>query len=122
MRGVLKPLLTLGTTVCLAVAASVAFAEGSDLTAMANEITTELGALQKLLSVTAYVVGVGFAMGGIFQFKAHKENPQQTPLSKPVVMLIVAACLLFLPTLINVAGESLFAGTPQSAKDGLSGN
>lgn len=122
MRGFLKPLLTLGTTVCLAVATSVVFAEGSDLTSMANEITVQLGALQKLLTATSYVVGVGFAMAGIFQFKAHKENPTQTPLSKPVVMLVVAACLLFLPTLINVAGDSLFAGTPQSAKDSLSGN
>lgn len=87
----------------------------SDITAIATTVTTQATSVAKLLSVTAYVAGVGFALAGILQFKAHKENPQQTPLSKPVVMIVVAACLLFLPTILTVAGSSLFGTTGVSA-------
>lgn len=94
---------------------------------IATTVTTEATSIAKLLSVAAYVAGVGFALAGILQFKAHKENPQQTPLSKPVVMIIVAACLLFLPTILDIAGASLFGtGAKSSATagggTGLSGN
>ncbi len=99
----------------LAGLSTVAFAEGGDITALASTVSTEATSIAKLLSITAYVAGVGFALGGILQFKAHKENPQQTPLSKPVVMIVVAACLLFLPTILTVAGNSLLGSGATSA-------
>jgi intracellular multiplication protein IcmD len=99
----------------LGLIASTAFATGTDIAAVATTITSEVNAVAKLLSVTAYVAGVGFALGGILQFKAHKENPQQTPLSKPVVMIIVSACLLFLPTILNIAGATLFGSSATSS-------
>ncbi len=88
---------------------------GGDLTAIAKTVTTQANAVAKLLSVLSYVAGVGFAMAGILQLKAHKENPQQVPLSKPVVMIVVAACLLFLPSILNTAGESIFGSSKVSA-------
>ena len=99
----------------LACIAGVAGADGQSVSDIATKVTTEANAVAKLLSVTAYVAGVGFALAGILQFKAHKENPQQTPLSKPVVMMVVAGCLLFLPTILNVAGSSLFGSSATSA-------
>lgn len=89
----------------------------ADLVTIATTVTTQANAVAKLLSVLSYVAGVGFAMAGILQLKAHKENPQQIPLSKPVVMIVVAACLLFLPTILGTAGESLFGGEASSAAD-----
>lgn len=81
---------------------------GGDIASVATKVKTQATAVATLLNVAAYVAGVGFALAGILQFKAHKENPQQTPLSKPVVMIVVAACLLFLPTIMELAGGSLF--------------
>jgi intracellular multiplication protein IcmD len=98
----------------LALTATVASA-GGDVAAVATTVTTEVNAVAKLLSVASYVAGVGFALGGILQFKAHKENPQQVPLSKPVVMVVVAACLLFLPTILTIAGASLFGSSASTA-------
>lgn len=92
-----------------------AVALGADVTSVANTITTQATSVAKLLSITAYVAGVGFALAGILQFKTHKENPQQTPLSKPIVMIVVAACLLFLPTILNIAGASLFGTSASSS-------
>jgi intracellular multiplication protein IcmD len=80
---------------------------------VAATVTDQLGAMATLMVYVAYVSGVGFALAGILQFKAHKENPQQTPLSKPIVLIIVAACLLFLPSVMSAAGGSIF-GTAAS--------
>jgi intracellular multiplication protein IcmD len=93
----------------------ITFADGQNLTTMVTSVKGQMGAVATLLNVAAYVAGVGFALGGILQFKAHKENPQQTPLSKPIVMIIVSACLLFLPTVINIAGQSLFGSEQKSS-------
>ncbi len=116
-----------GWTMLLAMLSTLVFASSGDITAIATTVEGEATAIAKLLSVTSYVAGVGFALAGILQFKAHKENPQQTPLSKPVVMIVVAACLLFLPTILNIAGASLFGSSATSAATagggtGLSGN
>jgi intracellular multiplication protein IcmD len=78
------------------------------ISTVATSITTQVNAIASLLSISAYIAGVGFALSGILQFKTHKENPQQVPLSKPVVMIIIAAALLFLPTVLTIAGNSLF--------------
>lgn len=112
MLNVLKwvtPILT------LLLFAGVAAADGGDIASMATTIKTQASAVATLLNVAAYVAGVGFALAGVLQFKAHKENPQQTPLSKPVVMIVVAACLLFLPTIMNIAGASLFGSSGKQA-------
>ncbi len=111
----------LGIGILLLGAANVAFSAGN-LADIASGIKTQASALATALSVVSYLAGVGFAMAGILQFKAHKENPQQVPLSKPVVMILVAASLVFLPTVINVAGASLFGGTPSNAATGGGGS
>jgi len=110
MATLFKKMGYIGILVCLS---GIGIAYGTTITDVASTVTTEASAIAKLLSITAYVAGVGFALAGILQFKAHKENPQQTPLSKPVVMLVVAACLLFLPSILSIAGASL--GLTQSA-------
>lgn len=118
LRSMFCPYTLLGVlaTIGLSLYASSALAQGGqDISKLSEAISTQATSIAKLMSIAAYVAGVGFALGGILQFKAHKDAPQQTPLSKPVVMIVVAACLLFLPTILNVAGESLFGGSKASA-------
>ena len=107
--------ILLGTTLLSLSTLALAGSGGGDLTAIATTVTTQANAVAKLLSVLSYVAGVGFAMAGILQLKAHKENPQQVPLSKPVVMIVVSACLLFLPTILTTAGASIFGSSATSA-------
>jgi intracellular multiplication protein IcmD len=121
MKSIIKTILNIAVMLISMTATSV-FAQGSgggggggDITSMVQQVMQEATSIALLLNVAAYVAGVGFALAGILQFKAHKENPQQTPLSKPVVMIVVAACLLFLPTIMNLAGASLFGGGQQSS-------
>lgn len=111
----IKGLVISSVTIGVALLATAVLADGGDITSMATSITTQAKSVATLLNVASYVAGVGFALAGILQFKAHKENPQSTPLSKPVVMIVVAACLLFLPTIMNIAGSSLFGSSGQQA-------
>jgi intracellular multiplication protein IcmD len=93
-----------------------ALADGvSDLSGMAAQMTKQIISLSGLLVIISYISGIGFAIAGIVQFKAHKDNPQQTPLSKPLVYLGVGAALLFLPTILSSAGTTLF-GSDQSSQ------
>jgi len=82
---------------------------------MSKEISTQLTSVASLIIIVAYVAGICFALAGIIQFKAHKDNPQQVPLSKPIVYLIVGACLLYLPSLIGASGQTIFGGSQKSA-------
>lgn len=125
MSQIVKNTTTALATLCLAAFTTAVSADGGDVAALATTVQTQAGAIAKLLNVAAYVAGVGFALAGVLQFKAHKENPQQTPLSKPVVMIIVAAALLFLPAILQIAGTSLGFSQSNSAatyQSPISGN
>ncbi len=114
MKTYFKLITKLFLITSLTAVASLAFA-ASDISSLTANITKQANAIVSLLSITSYVSGVGFAMAGILQFKTHKENPQQTPLSKPVVMLLVSASLLFLPAILATIGTSLFGTNAKSA-------
>lgn len=88
----------------------------ADLTSVAGTIITQLKSLAQLLSLAAYVAGIGLMIVGIMKFKAHKDNPTQEPLGKAVTVVLVAGSLLFLPTVMDVASQSLFgAGAGKNA-------
>ena len=75
---------------------------------VATTITASFAKLTQLITATSYLAGMGFAVGAIIKFKAHKDNPAQVPIGQPVGLLMVAAALLFLPTILGVAGMSIF--------------
>jgi intracellular multiplication protein IcmD len=82
-------------------------AEAKDIGAVASTLTGFMANLAKFITATAYVIGIGFGLASFLQFKAHKDNPQATPLGKPMMLLFVAAGMLFLPSIFSVAGGSL---------------
>lgn len=88
---------------------------------VATKLTGSLGSVASMLGAASYVIGTGMFMVAIFQLKQHKENPTQTPLSKPMLFFVVAASLLYLPTIMGVTSGSLFSGatTAGSAGTGL---
>ena len=82
---------------------------------MADSITGSFGQVTKLITAGSYLAGLGFSVGAIIQFKAHKDNPQQTPIGKPIALIFVAAALLFLPTILDIAGATMFGGSGSTA-------
>ncbi|MFZ6776784.1 hypothetical protein ACO0LD_08110 [Undibacterium sp. Ji83W] len=83
---------------------------------VAMNASKSINGVQVMIQGACYMAGVALAGGSMFKFKAHKDNPQQTPLSTPIVMLAVAAGLLYLPSLMTTAGQSLWGGTQNSTR------
>jgi len=116
----LTPLLQLGlyfgALVAIFLISSVAFAGGDQtIGSIADNVTGTMGSVAKLITAASYVAGIAFALLGMFKFKAHKENPTQTPLSQPIVFIAIAAGLIFLPSIIGTAGGTIFCGSGKKA-------
>lgn len=97
---------------------AIAMATGTPPTAgdIALNASKSMSGLQIAMQGFFYLCGVGMFGGAFFKFKAHKDNPQQTPLSTPIVMLVLGAGLLYLPSVIGSTGQSLFGGSQDSKK------
>ncbi len=83
---------------------------GSDLTlgGMASSIVTSFTSLTKLITAGSYIAGLAFMIGAILKFKQHKDNPANITIGEPVYLTLIAAALLFLPTILSVAGSTMF--------------
>lgn len=105
--------------VVLAVLALVSFVFGtvvyaastSGVGGVAEQVTSNLGAVARLITAASYVAGMAFAVGAIVKFKAHKDNPTQIPIGTPIALLFVGAALIFIPTVFKVSGATLFGGS-----------
>lgn len=104
-----KVLLVLTGLMCLVLGADV-LAQGisSGIGGVAAQVTSNISSLARLVTAAAYVAGMAFAVGAIVKFKAHKDNPTQIPISAPIFMLFVAIALIFIPTVFQVGGATLF--------------
>ena len=93
-------------------------AAATDLSGMAGMIQSTLTPLINLIVASCYLGGAGFCAAAIFKFKAHKDNPTQITIGTPIALLFVAAALLFLPSILGVAGQTMFAGGSTSGPSG----
>jgi len=75
---------------------------------IAQNLTNTFEAITRLITAVAYVSGSGLFLISIFQFRQHKENPTQIPLSKPMMFLALGSALLFFPTIIEITEHSVF--------------
>jgi len=110
-------LLTLSVlSFCFAV--SFADAAVSDVGGMASSLAGAISPMAKLISGASVVAGFGFALGAIFKFKAHKDNPQQIPIGTPIAMLFIAVALLYMPFLFTRLGYQTFGSGATAAGAG----
>jgi intracellular multiplication protein IcmD len=100
---------------------SVAYAEAGsqNIGSVAANITSTFGQLAELITASSYIAGLAFSIGAIVKFKAHKDNPSQVPIGTPIMLIFVAAALIFLPSIFGVTGQTLF-GT-EGSYAGVSG-
>jgi intracellular multiplication protein IcmD len=90
---------------------TLVYAQGSaaGIGAIASTAKSNLGAIAELITAGSYVAGMGFAVAAITGFKAHKDNPTQSKISAPIVLLFVAAALLYAPSVFKSSGATLFS-------------
>lgn len=93
-------------------AATASAASTTSVGDIAASITTSFTNLTKLITAGSYLAGLGFSIGAVMKFKQHKDNPTQVPIGTPVALVFIAAALLFLPSILGVAGQTMFGDTP----------
>lgn len=86
------------------------FAGDKSLGDSAKLITESMEPLAKLITGGCYVGGLGFMVGAIMKFKQHKDNPTQVTIGTPIALLLVGAGLLFMPSVMGMAGATMFGG------------
>lgn len=107
-----KAVLTMSLAVGIFYSTAVlAQSADSGIGGIATNITGSFKALGQLILAVAFLGGIGFIMAAIFKFKQHKDNPTQIPLGTPIAMLVIGAFLVFLPSLIGPAGQTIFGGS-----------
>ncbi len=85
-----------------------AAASGQDVGAMSKQIASSFKDLTKLITGGSYLAGLGFSVAAIMKFKQHKDNPTQIPIGTPIALVFIAAALLFLPSILGIAGNTMF--------------
>lgn len=106
-----KSLITVFIAGSLLACSTLASASASQsLGSVAANITSSMNNVAKLITAVSYVAGIGFALMGLLKLKAHKDQPAQVALSQPLVLILIAAGLIFLPSLINTTGQTLWDG------------
>jgi hypothetical protein len=118
MKSKYKLIVILGTGLAMTMVSGLAMAASSDLKGLVSNIQENVKPIANFLVILSYISGIAFALNGILQFKAYKDNPQQTPLSKPLLYIGIGALLLFLPSIINSAGTTIFKSTDNNAQSG----
>jgi intracellular multiplication protein IcmD len=101
-----------GILLCLSLFlfATTISAKDQTLGTMATTIIQSFKGLTKLITAGAYIAGLAFAIGSIMKFKQHKDNPTNIPIGTPIALVFIAGCLLFLPSVLQVTGGTLFEG------------
>lgn len=100
---------------------TAAFAvSGTDLGAVAGNVSKSMSNLARLITGASYVAGLAFATAGVVKFKAHKENPTQIPISTPIALVFVGAALVFLPSVVKTTESTLFVSGIAGGPSGLS--
>ncbi|MFO1258825.1 MAG: DUF6750 family protein [Gammaproteobacteria bacterium] len=84
------------------------FAIAGSVGDVSDNVTDSMESIGKLITGASYVAGIGFALLGLLKLKAHKDNATQVPLSQPIVLLVIAAGLVFLPSIISTAGDTIW--------------
>src|SRR3990167_8368629 len=92
----------------LVVSSCPVFAASETLGSMAALITDSFTNITKLITAVSYLAGLAFFISAILKFKEHKEMPAQMPIGKPISHMLIAAALVFMPSLISSLGYTAF--------------
>ena len=109
-----------GLTALAASAGYSAFALADNSGGIAS-LATSWGSTAQTLSTTigqgVFLLGIVTALGAALKFKAHGEDPRQTPLKICLIYAFAAAAMIGLPTMLGVGVGTLF-GSSASVVDG----
>lgn len=92
--------------IALGMFAGVASAQG--LNTVTTTLSDQMSGIVNVISAVSYIVGIALGIKAALKMKEHNETKGQVPLSTPIVLAVVAAILLALPTFLKTGKEALF--------------
>jgi len=113
MRALKSVLAAASAAVVLAPAFAFADGEGG-IGDVANTVTGQLDNFVPLIGILCLVVGIAFTGMGILKFRQHAENPNQVPISQPLIRMAIGVLLIALPSTIDMGVSTLFGGDGQT--------
>lgn len=81
---------------------------GPSICTIARNINSELGELSALLQVGAATIGFIFGIVAAFKLKSHRDNPQQTTITVPLVWFVCGILLISVPAVFGSAISTVF--------------
>ena len=91
----------------------------STVTSLAMGMKDDVLSFYRMIGALAMLCGLGFLVAALFKFKQFKDNPQQTPVGTPFVLLFIGILLAFLPSFILPAGQTLFGSSTLTPSKGI---
>ncbi|MDC3181192.1 type IV secretion protein IcmD [Gammaproteobacteria bacterium] len=91
-------------------------ADRKTITGIAKSSKDDIMSFFNLIGALAFVCGICFFIAAMLKFKQFKDNPQQTTIGTPIMLLVIAVLLTFMPNLKTVSGETLFGSSPESSQ------
>jgi intracellular multiplication protein IcmD len=80
--------------------------EGPSLGGMAQSMLVPIDVMTLLMYKICYILGGAMIVGSGVQYKAHRDNPQQIPINRPIFLLIIGLVLVALPLIAQLSGAS----------------
>lgn len=65
-----------------------------------------IGILTKTLYNFSLIFGICFILGSVVRFKEYRENDSQTPISRPIVMLVFGIVMVGIPLIAKLSDSA----------------
>ena len=110
-KNILIPAIALS---CVLLPLEVA-AQARDVGEIASDLTEQTGFVSQLVTVVAFVLGVGMAIAGLLKFKAHSQNPNDpsAKMSTAFMLVFVGAALVAIPAALGSGIQTIFGSSAQ---------
>ena len=81
---------------------------------VAEGVTAQYSSFANLATGGAMLIGIFVGIASLMKFKAYNDNPQQTKISQPIILLLVAAGLIGLPAYLTMGKDTVLEGDSNS--------
>jgi hypothetical protein len=85
-----------------------AYGYGNGLGAVMGNLIEPAQGLGRMMNAVCYVIGLGFLLVGLLQYKYHRENPQQVKISTPIVLVLLGVIMIALPFIAMMSESAQF--------------
>lgn len=97
------------------ITSSAAFAQTTQTAGqVADRVGDQFASFANLATGGAFLVGIFVGIASLMKFKAYNENPQQTKISTPIVLALVAAGLIGFPAYLTMTKGTILDGDSNS--------